>query len=121
MNSPSHKQEGSFSILGVCVVFACIGLLGYTAIKLIPLYQGARTVEQALNEISADPNLQEFSHTQIKQKILERLYLDYITCVDTEDIMIYQDGMIKVSYQARANILGELDFILSSEKAIAIN
>jgi Domain of unknown function (DUF4845) len=113
-----YRKQRGITFLGWLILLIPVAIVGYTAIRLVPVYLNymrvARSVEQAAETARAE---QSVSAQSIRSSIRKRFDIESITYPDPSDVSITSDGStwtIEAKYTDGAplfaNISVEIDF-----------
>lgn len=116
------KQRGLaliswFFIITIAVLFITF------LIRLIPIYIDGFAIYDSLDSMRSDSKLKTFSAKAVKKSFLTRLNLNSVYGVTGEDVYVSKRSgktIIEVDYEARENIVGNLDFVVSFKKEVTI-
>ena len=112
--SNSGKQQG-ITFLGMLFVGALVALLAITAIRIVPAYTEFMTVEKVLKAMQKDP-LDTMTPKEIKTSFDKRASIDYITVVNSEDLIIERSDsgatVLSIEYQVVKPIIGNVSVLL---------
>lgn len=116
------KQRGMAAISWFIII--AIGVIFITfLIRLIPIYIDGFAIYESLDSMQSDSKLKTVSAKGIKKSLLTRLNLNSVYGVTGEDVYVSKRSgktIIEVDYEARENIVGNLDFVVSFKKEVTI-
>ena len=113
-----YRKQRGITFLGWLILLVPVAIVGYTAIRLVPVYLNymrvARSVDQAAETARTE---QSVSAQSIRISIQKRFDIESITYPDWKDISITNDGstwVIEAKYTDGtplfANISVDIDF-----------
>ena len=117
------NRRSGFTLIGF--IFALIiGLFfAYGAMRIIPMYLEYHAVVQALNNIAAEPESSKLSPWRIRERIIRSLYVSYASDnVRKEHIRITRSRgvQVRVVYEVRKPLMGNLDIVGSFDKSVTL-
>jgi hypothetical protein len=115
------KQQG-LSIIGFIIVLAMAVFVSYLGMRIVPLYMEYYSVVSALNGVASERGSARLSPYDIKVKVLNRLYVSYSENVKESHIKITRGNGVnlRVKYEVRTPILGNLDVIARFDKSVKL-
>ena len=115
------KQQG-LSIIGFIIVLAMAVFVSYLGMRIVPLYMEYYSVVSALNGLASEKGSAKLSPDSIKRNVLNRLYVSYSENVKESHIKITRGNGVnlRVKYEVRTPILGNLDVIARFDKSVKL-
>ena len=119
MNGPS--RQGGITFISLIVMFVVVGFFMLLLMKLGPVYLENYSVKTVLENVKKEPFLASQPPRKIRSQVSNRLYVNEVRRIADKDIKLKRvDGKvtIKIDYEVRKNILGNVDAIMTfSESA----
>lgn len=113
------KNQIGISALGLLFLLCIGGFFVVCLMKVGPLYYDDYKMQSILERVGTEGiPLQDQSIPQIRRNISNQFTVDGIRDLDINDIKIEKDGdtvTLSLSREARVNLFGSLDVVLSSE------
>ena len=109
------KQKG-FTLMGLIIVFAIIGMITLSILKVFPVYMENLAVKKSLEAIETDHEIKRMSVSQIRNLFEKKLDMNQVTSIRAKDAKINRsisDITVKVEYEVRKDYIGNIDLILS--------
>ena len=122
IKSNFRKQRG-LTLISFGIVLAAGLFVAYTGMKIIPSYLEYHALLNALQLVQEDPAAAEMAPSQIKNKILNSLWVSYASDnIKREHIKISRSEGIKirVAYDVRKTWIGNIDLILHFDKTVTL-
>ena len=122
IKSNFRKQRG-LTLISFGIVLAAGLFVAYTGMKIIPSYLEYHALLNALQLVQEDPAAAEMAPSQIKNKILNSLWVSYASDnIKSEHIHISRSEGIKirVAYDVRKTWIGNIDLILHFDKTVTL-
>ncbi|MBI3775751.1 MAG: DUF4845 domain-containing protein [Gammaproteobacteria bacterium] len=116
------RQRGMTTI-GVVLLLAMIAFFVLIGLKLYPIYYDSFKVGAALDSLKADPTLAGKSSVEVVDRLMKRLSIDNVDHVEKSDVTVEKSGKgirVSVEYEARKNIVGNVDVMVSFSKAVEV-
>lgn len=116
------RQRGMTTI-GLVLVLAMIAFFVLIGLKLYPIYYDSFKVGAALDSLKADPTLAGKTSAEVVDRLMKRLSIDNVDHVEKSDVTVEKSGKgirVLVEYDARKNIVGNVDVMVSFSKAVEV-
>lgn len=116
------RQRGMTTI-GLVLVLAMVAFFVLIGLKLYPVYYDSFKVGAALDSLKTDPALAGKTSTEIVDRLMKRLDIDNVDHVEKSDVTVEKLGkglLVTVEYEARKNIVGNVDVVVSFNKAVEV-
>lgn len=114
------KQDG-FSLGGFVQLLAVIVVLAVLAMKLVPAYMEAGTIQKTFDEIVKDPAMQGASVSDVKGAFRKRaVTMNNVAVITADDIVIANDGKslsLSASYSKTIPLAGNVSLLLEFNPA----
>ena len=117
-----RKQNG-LTLVGFAIVLVLVVFFAYVGMRIVPLYLEYNAVVSALNELQKEPGAKSMSPQKIKNNIINRLWVSYASDnIQRKHIRITRsDGVkVRVAYEVRRPLLGNIDLMLSFDRAVTL-
>ena len=117
------RQRGMTTI-GLVLVLALVAFFVLLGLKLYPIYYDSFKVGAALDSLKGDPTLTSKTPAEVVDRLMKRLSIDNVDHVEKSDVTVEKTGKgihISVEYEARKNIVGNVDVVVSFSKAVEVN
>ncbi len=117
-----RKQRG-LTLTGFGMVLVLVIFFSYAAMRIVPLYLEYQALISAMNTLQADPRGAKMSVEQIKNKLINSLWVNYATDnIQRKHMRVTRkDGVqVRVAYEVRKDFVGNIDLILSFERTVQL-
>jgi hypothetical protein len=117
-----RKQNG-LTLIGFAIVLALVVFFAYVGMRIIPLYLEYNAVVSTLNQLQKKPGAKSMSPAKIRTNIVNSLWVSYSADnVKREHIKITRSNGVKVriAYEVRRPLLGNIDLILSFDRSVIL-
>ena len=117
-----RRQKG-MTLIGFIIVLSFALFISYLGMKIVPLYMEYYSVSRILDGIAAEQGSRDYSPYKIRLKIMTGLDISYSDNVKESHIKIKRGSstLVRVAYEVREPILGNLDVIAKFDKQVALN
>jgi hypothetical protein len=118
-----QRTQRGMSLLGFIIVLAMVLCFAYLGLRIVPIYLEYYSVVSAMNGLASERGSAQLDPSQIRRKLLERLYLSYTDDnVGEENIRIVRrDGVnVRITYEVRKPIIGNVDVIAAFDKQVKL-
>lgn len=115
-----HAQQG-MSLIGMMVVAVVAGFFILLGLKLVPTYLEYFSVLSVLESVK---NEGASNAIEARQKIQRRFDVNDVNTVTMKDIRINDRGSfidIKVKYEVRKQLLGNVDLVITFDKQVRVS
>jgi len=118
-----RKQRG-LTLMGFGLVLVLVVFFSYAAMRIVPLYLEYQALISAMNTLVVDPRGRKMTSSQIKNKLIDSLWVNYATDnIKREHMKLTnkKKGLqVRVAYEVRKDFVGNIDLILSFERAVIL-
>ena len=118
-----RKQRG-LTLMGFGLVLVLVVFFSYAAMRVVPLYLEYQALISAMNTLVADPRGRKMTSRQIKNKLINSLWVNYATDnIQRKHMKLTnkKEGLqVRVAYEVRKDFVGNIDLILSFERAVIL-
>jgi hypothetical protein len=97
-----RKQQQGITVFGLAFILMLIGIVTFTALKLIPPYMQNFYVRGALDSVVEDQAAEFSGSSAVRSALLKRLNINNVTNATHEDLIVIRDGdvySIDVDYE----------------------
>ena len=119
----SSKQKG-FTLVGLILVFALIGIITLSVLKIFPIYMEHLSIQTSIEAIETDPEIKKMTVGQIRGLFGKKLDMNQVTSINAKDAKINRsisDITMKVEYEVRKDYIGNIDIVLSFSDQMAVS
>ena len=116
------RQRG-MTTMGLVLVLAMVAFFVLIGLKLYPIYYDSFKVGAALDSLKSDPALVGKTSAEVVDRLMKRLGIDNVDHVEKSDVTVEKSGKgirVTVDYEARKNIIGNVDVVVSFDKAVEV-
>jgi hypothetical protein len=117
------RNQRGLTLIGFLMVLAIGLFFSFIAMRVAPMYLEYQAVIGALKALQNDPASRSQSPAKLKQRIMNSLYVSYShENVKTHHIKITRaNGIrVRVAYEVRKPLFGNLDVIGAFDRAIVL-
>ncbi len=117
----THKQEG-LTLISFIIVLGVVLFIAYIGMKIGPKYMEYYSVVSALNDMSKEPGNANKTAVVLRGNLKSRLYVSYAPSVTDRHIKITRSNGVRmrVAYEVREPIIGNLDVIMTFDKSVQL-
>lgn len=108
-----NKQKG-VTFIGFVMLLAILGFFAYIAMRLVPLYIEYFAVKSAMKAVAAESGAAERQPGDIRNMLIKRFDVSYVTSVRPNDIRISRDRnpSITIAYEVRKPFISNVDLVV---------
>ncbi len=117
------RRQHGLTLIGFCIVLVLVVFFAYIVMRIGPLYLEYQALISAMNTLENDPRGAKMTPSQIKNKLIDSLWVNYATDnIQRKHMKITRsDGVkVRVAYEVRRDFLGNIDLILSFERTVKL-
>ena len=117
-----RKQRG-LTLIGFVLVLVLVVFFAYAGMRVVPLYLEYNALINAMNTLEEDPRAAKMSPKQIKNKLINSLWVNYATDnIQRKHMKITRSNVVKVrvAYAVRRDFIGNVDLIVSFERTVTL-
>ncbi len=118
-----RKQRG-LTLIGFGLVLVLVLFFSYAAMRIVPLYLEYQALISAMNTLVVDPRGRKMTSRQIKNKLIDSLWVNYATDnIQRKHMKLTnkKEGLeVRVAYEVRKDFVGNIDLLLSFERAVIL-
>ena len=119
----SIRKQNGLTFIGFAIVLVLVVFFAYIVMRIGPLYLEYHALINAMDTLQADPRGAKMTPPQIKNKLIDSLWVNYATDnIQRKHMKITRsDGVkVRVAYEVRRDFLGNVDLILSFDRTIQL-
>ena len=118
-----RKQRG-LTLMGFGLVLVLVVFFSYAAMRIVPLYLEYQALISAMNTLVIDPRGRKMTSRQIKNKLIDSLWVNYATDnIQRKHMKLTnkKEGLqVRVAYEVRKDFVGNIDLILSFDRSVIL-
>ena len=117
------RRQRGMTTIGLVLVLTMVAFFVLIGLKLYPIYYDSFKVGAALDSLKADPTLASKTSAEVVDRLMKRLSIDNVDHVEKSDVTVEKFGKgirVLVEYEARKNIVGNVDAMVSFSKAVEV-
>ena len=116
------RTQRGVTMIGWIVLLIPVAIVGYTAIRLIPVYLNYARIARSLDQIAQETRAGD-SALNIHFALEKRLDIEQVTFPDSKDFTIRRDGqswVIEIEYEDGAPLLSNVSVSAKFHKSVRI-
>lgn len=117
-----QRQQG-ITAIGFILIAALVGLVGYGAIRLVPVYMTQMQIRQLLADLKTEYDGNAANATRLQTEIGKRLDINAINLPKRQDFVITKtdDGLlVSVSYADSVHYIGNISLTTTFDNSVEI-
>ena len=118
-----RKSQRGITVLGWMLLLIPIGIIGYAAIRVTPLYLNYFRVVKALEQTASEAKGEAVNPIEVHQSLERRFNVEYVENPDAKDIDVHRDGEHWVAiakYEEVAPLFGNLSLLIEFNKQVEL-
>lgn len=117
-----NRQRG-VTFIGFVMLLAIVGFFAYAAMRLVPIYTEYYAVVSAMKAVAAESGAAEMQPGDIRNMLLKRFDVSYVSSVRPNDIRISRDRnpSITIAYEVRKPFISNVDIVVSFSHSQELN
>lgn len=121
MNTKTRQQ--GIGGLGLLIILAALGSMGYVGMKLVPPYLEQKKVMFIQESTASQPGASVKSRGQLQEEMLRRLSLEDIDDVGRKELFITKEGgqwQIRVAYNKQIKLFEQIDILMKYDETVEV-
>ena len=117
-----RRQQG-MTVIGLAVIAALVGLVGYGAMRLIPVFMTQMKIRQLMSDLKTEYDGNSANVTRLQTAIDKRLDIDAVDFPKRQDFGISKTDegfLIAVEYEDSVPYIANLSITASFENSVEI-
>jgi len=117
-----HRQRG-MTFIGLLMILALVGVLGYAGIRLVPVYLNYMKVTRTLEQVAVEFKGEPADPGRIRTALDRHWTIEDISEVTPKDIEITKEGdgvVMHASYSQSVSFLGNVSLTATFDKTVPI-
>lgn len=119
-----RSRQTGITFIGWLVLLLPVALVGYTAIRLTPIYLNYMKVAKALEQTASEFETEgELSAQRIRNALEKRFDIDSINHPTSKELSVRKDGggwVIEADYEDIAPLFANASILLTFDKVVTI-
>ena len=115
-----RRQQG-MTVIGLAVIAALVGLVGYGAMRLIPVFMTQMKIRQLMSDLKTEYDGNSANVTRLQTAIDKRLDIDAVDFPKRQDFVISKTDegfLIAVEYEDSVPYIANLSITASFENSV---
>ena len=123
VTTKGNGKQGGLTLIGFVLMLVALVFLAYIGMKIAPIYVNYYSVVRAMDNMQEIPGLARKTPMQIRDALYDRLYVSYMDDLTDKNVKITRSNgvNVRVVYEIREPILGNLDVIVSFDRSVKLN
>ena len=119
--STREAQKG-MTLMGMIIVLAVLGIFGYCGMKVFPMYSEYWSVQEAMEEVAATPNIANAGRGKVVDLLFRRFNISYVESVKNEHITLdtKRGAVLTIKYEVRRPLMYNLDVVGKFEHSVTL-
>lgn len=116
------RTQRGVTMIGWIVLLIPVAIVGYSAIRLIPIYLNYTKIARSMEQLSQESRPNDSQQT-IRFALEKRLDIEQVSFPETKDFVIRRDGqswIIDIDYEDGAPLLSNLSVTAHFAKSVRI-
>ena len=117
------RKQGGLTLISFIIVLSLALFVAYLGMKIGPKYMEYYAVVSAMNDMSEEMGNAKKSPVVLRRNLKARLYVSYSSSVKDKHIKVTRSNgvRLRVAYDVREPIIGNLDVILTFDKSVPLH
>lgn len=123
VTTKGNRKQGGLTLIGFVLMLAALVFVAYLGMKILPIYINYYSVIRAMDGMKETPGLSRKSPVVIRDALYDRLWVSYMNDLKDKNVKITRSNgvNVRVVYQVREPIMGNLDIIVSFDRSVRLN
>jgi len=118
-----RQRQRGMTVIGIAIIAALVGLVGYGAIRLIPVYMTQMKIRQLMSDLRTEYDGNNANPTRLQTAIGKRLDIDAIEFPKRQDFVISKtdEGLrVDLSYEDSVPYIANLSLTATFDNSVEI-
>ena len=117
-----NRKQGGLTLIGFVLMLSLLIFVAYLGMRIAPIYINYYSVVRAMDGMAEVPGLSRKTPMRIRDALYDRLYISYMDDLTDKNVKITRsDGVnVRVVYNVREPIIGNLDIIVSFDRSVKL-
>ena len=118
-----RQRQRGMTAIGFAVIAALVGLVGYGAVRLIPVYMTQMKIRTLMSDLKMEYDGNNANVTRLQTEIGKRLDIDAIDFPKRQDFVISKTDegfLVSVDYEDSVPYIANLSITASFENSVEI-
>lgn len=118
-----RQRQRGMTAIGFVVIAVLVGLVGYGAIRLIPVYMNQMKIRQLFSDLKMEYDGNSATVTRLQSEIGKRLDIDAIDFPKQQDFVISKTDegfLVQVDYEDSVPYIANLSLTASFDNSVEI-
>ena len=114
------KQRG-LTFLGFLMVMVVVAGIAIIAMNLVPVYSESFSVKRAMEDLAAEPGVENKDLVQLQKMLQKRFDIDYVESVIAKEAKLVRDkgkNQLVLNYEVRKPLVYNLDFVAKFDNTV---
>jgi hypothetical protein len=120
---PGVSRQRGMTMIGMLLVLALVGLIGYAGLRLAPLYLNYIKVARSMNAAAADFKSDNPDPGIVRRSLEKHWQIEDITAVEAKEVEIVKDDsgvVLHVAYDDSAPYMGNISLTVHFDKSVKV-
>ena len=117
-----HRQRG-ITLIGLLMILALVGVLGYAGIRLAPVYLNYMKIARTMQQVAAEFKSETPDPARIRVALDRHWAIEDVAEVSVKDIEIRKEGdgvVMHVAYDHTVPYIGNVSLTASFDKSVTV-
>lgn len=108
-----RKSQRGVTMIGWIFLLIPMAIVGYAAIRLVPIYLNYGKVVKAMNQVASE-SVSAGSAVEIRRALEKRVDIEGMTYPETKDFVVRREGrawVIEIEYEDPVPLFGNLSIV----------
>jgi hypothetical protein len=118
-----RRRQSGVSVFSFVLIAAMVGLLGYGALRLAPIYMTQMSVRSILNTLKLNNDGQNANAAQVKSELGKQLDIEMISFPHVRDFVVQKtdEGLVvSVAYEERVPFVANVSLVAEFSNKVEI-
>ncbi len=120
-----HKLRG-ITLIGFLFLLLIVGFFAYLAMRLVPMYVEYMGVVKAMEQVRAEPGVQNRSPEEIRRSLSLKFNTQYVedNAIPPQAIQVVRQGnasTLRIRYERRVPFVHNLELLATFDKSVDLS
>ena len=111
--SNSDHQRG-MTVIGAVILLIIIAFAVLIGMRVVPIYISYFNIREAVEGLKSESGIRQMSAAEIRNSLDKRFYIGYVEVIKARDLKVIKKGndvILKLVYEDRRPLIGNLDIV----------
>ncbi|NKI34404.1 DUF4845 domain-containing protein [Wenzhouxiangella sp. XN79A] len=117
------KRQMGMTLIGFLLLLSAVIFVAYIGMKLVPIYMNHYNIVSAMKDLAAEPGSAQYSERRVRDLLSRKLSVNYVRSLRPDQIELIRSPQpsLKLEYEVREDLIGNIDVVVSFNRVEVLN